>query len=191
MITPRKVRKGEAITTKLYNALVDAIIERTPIAGFNIRGKQTPWGVLLAGAASTTPAPSTSQKNLQLFDASTQADGPRVGVTFGTLGGLVPEDMHPGGTPPFTLSVSGEGVVYGSVTFSELYTLGFPESASIAAAADKPADSGSTVYITIGGYSVDTSGAQPRVNVSSALEGSQDVFVIITPNAAAPAWGGV
>lgn len=179
MITPRRVRKGEDVTAELYNQLVDAVVQRTPLAGLNIRAKQMTGGVLISGAPSGGAAPATAAAPhpFHLEDASNPADGLRLRVYHGTVNntsptGMVPgSEMNPGDAPPFYISVSATGYVWLKVTTD---TVGVMTECTIETGAAVPANTNTLFHLALGFYSVGTvTGVATVAGVADYATGSQ------------------
>jgi hypothetical protein len=125
---------------------------------------------------------------LELYDASNADDGARVGITFGTVAGLVPSGAGALAPADFVVPVSGTGVIYAAVAISDIETLGIPESVDFYAGSVTPDNTLGELYLTVGYYSV-VSVSPPRVNVGSALAGSQAMTIVFAgPATAYPYW---
>jgi hypothetical protein len=131
---------------------------------------------------------------LQLYDAST-VNATKVGITFGTVAGLVPDGWfdyisNPQYTPnPFILNVAGSGYVYGEVTITESTTIGVAQSLVFGAGTPIPPDAGDKVHLTLGTYIV----SGTSVTVHSSLSGSQAMALVINGTGESlflqPYWG--
>lgn len=109
----------------------------------------------------------------QLIDASDE-NGTKLRVVAGTINGQFPPGMSTGDNPPYVLPVSGNGVVYVSVTID---SEGGITSRSIAIGSSVPVNSKSQFYFNVGSYSV-SSGA---VNVVTSKGGNIQFFTCRKP----------
>lgn len=103
-----------------------------------------------------------------LKDASNAIDGTQVRVYFGTVNGVIPEDMTTGDDPIFIIPVTGEGAIWLEVLVD---VDGAVDVVTIDAGTETPPDDSDAdlFYLTIGTFIVDGD----IVLVSDSLSGSQ------------------
>lgn len=152
--------------------------------------KRTGDGLFQLTSARAPRFASQDEKSLQLYDAS-DTDGLKVGITFGTVAGLVPVGWsdylsNPSSSPnPFIISANGEswGNVFAEVTVTNPLTLSIPESVRFLEAAQNQFDDETHVYLVVGTYGITTNSEGGRsLTVASALSGSQSLICIVHSN---------
>ena len=116
-------------------------------------------GTSVPGSAAT-PTPLSPYK----------LDDTHVGVTYGTVCGGQPGGFAAGGTPPFSLAVSGSGYLYASAAY-DFTNLIWTTPAVSNKSDPNLANTSAKAYALIGSYATDGSGA---LTVVSALTGNVD-----------------
>lgn len=156
---PRPLRRGPKWLQNAYNDLLAYSCQTTPLAGPQMSSQQGPNGIML------TPQVSSGVITHIPFQLAV-ASPTQIRVYLGTVNGNAPDDFSPGDTPPFLLSVSGDGVVFIEVTTDAGGTI---TDVSVSFDASMPADSAGDYHQQIGSFS--SSGGS--LVVAQAIGGSQ------------------
>ncbi|SRR6266542_2590898 len=192
------VKKGDDVrgvaSHERMNALQDAIRAicrgENVVSGENIRKKIGENFVILSAGKGGGRGAAPEEKNLQLYDASDQS-GPKVGITFGTVAGLVPSGWFAYLTDPehnlnpYVVTIdnpAAAGFIWAEVTVTNPFTLGIPQSVEFYEDPDESQPNDDThVYLNIGTYKVLTDPVTQAKStvVSSALGGSQALISIV------------
>ncbi len=140
-----------------------------------------------AGGTGYNLRNSTGAKNfsvcpLNVYDASSAHDGAKIGIAWGTICGRQPASMAAGGDPPYLLPVTGEGYVYAEAD-ADLSSQQWVASSIFTDTDGFKANTATTAYRVIASYSVDNSGAAPRVIVTSSCGNVDFAFCDLIPGA--------
>jgi hypothetical protein len=164
---PSKLEIGPRWLRDAFNALLEYAIKNHIQATSGLFISETPLGLLL----STTPGgggSGTAAQPLALYDA-TDKNGPRIGITYGTIGGEPINGMSPGDDPPYSIPIdTGNGLVYAIVTVDDNGSI----TSVTADTGDKlPDDTDTESYIEIGSYNYDQQ--TKSLSLANNLTGSQ------------------
>lgn len=126
----------------------DSVITRTTVLmGIPLPESTTPPEI---GASGIIGSPFHLPFSLELIDAT------HLRVYSSTLAGDLPDGFSIGDDPPFILSVTGSGVVYGEVNYDD--STGDITDRSISYGSSVPDDDDTTTYFRLGSFNT-TSGA--------------------------------
>lgn len=138
--------RWNAITTVLIALARGDNIQRCA----NIRVRKFPYGFALAGSAV-----NFSPARLVPFELIPSGSN-KVRVVASTLAGEVPTGMSALDDPVYELTVAGDGVVYGVISYTE--STGEITSRTLGHDATVPDDTATTTHVLLGAYSVGEDG---------------------------------
>lgn len=140
-----------------------------PLAGPGILVSDEQDGKTIS-AEGVVAGTSTPPHAFQLVDASTGTEGSKefkIRVIYGTLAGEAPSGMSPGDDPPYILTVSGTGYVWGGITRDA--DSGDITSRFIDFGSSVPSDSETNGYVELGSFSI----SDGTMSLATAVAGSQ------------------